>query len=439
MPTIITSRDCERKATTRVPKIYDSKCRGLYLDRTPTKGSTFWFRYTNPINGKREHIKLGVYVAGHYTVDSARADASRLRVELQKGVDIAAKTRMLKTHTIKRAKTVGEIIDLYIASISAPERKADNEVRARVESWKEVARVLDRFVRPRLGRTAAGEVTKHDVAALSNDIVEGGMGVPSVSNARHTRKALSGLFRWASEAGRDYVSTSPCVNLPPLPKEHPRERHLSEAEIRTLWHGLDRDDMPWDRRTRLAIKFALTTMLRSGEFLSLHVSEIVDLDGPDARVDIPLKRVKKRRVIQQPLSSLAIEIIREAVRQMPQNVRQMPHQQYVFQTPQADKPLHRHCMATALRGRPDKGIAGICEILGLAPFTPHDLRRTAATLAGNRGFDVTRIARCLDHQSGKSVTWIYDRSDRLKEKREVLDAVAAELRRIIGPQLRLVA
>ena len=69
--------------------------------------------------------------------------------------------------------------------------------------------------------------------------------------------------------------------------------------------------MPWDRRTRLALKFELVTMLRSNELLGAQRSELFDLDGEHPRFDVPLKRVKKRRVIQQPLSSLAVEIIRK--------------------------------------------------------------------------------------------------------------------------------
>src|SRR5213078_1743079 len=112
----------------------------------------------------------------------------------------------------------------------------------------------------------------------------------------------------------DYVTASPCVNLPKLDPEHPRTRVLSEDEIRIFWHGLDRDDLPWDRRTRLALKFELVTMLRSAELLGAHCDELFDLDGENPRFDVPLKRVKKRRVIQQPLSDLAVEIIKEALR-----------------------------------------------------------------------------------------------------------------------------
>ncbi|MEY9819778.1 hypothetical protein ABIF75_003424 [Bradyrhizobium japonicum] len=73
------------------------------------------------------------------------------------------------------------------------------------------------------------------------------------------------------------------------------------------------------------------------------------------------------------------------------------------------------------------------------PHPPHDLRRTAATLAGDLGFDDAWIAKCLDHAVSKkgdvivpTVTGkIYNHSKRMKEKRAVLDGVAAELRRII--------
>ncbi|WP_245332182.1 hypothetical protein [Bradyrhizobium sp. NAS80.1] len=115
-------------------------------------------------------------------------------------------------------------------------------------------------------------------------------------------------------------------------------------------------------------------------------------------------------------------------------------------------------MADALRGDKRKGkvrTPGICALLGLKPFTPHDLRRTGATLAGDLGFDDAWIAKCLDHAASKkteivvpTVTGkVYNHSKRMKEKRAVLDGVAAELRRIIGkapvtavdPKLRLAA
>ncbi len=145
------------------------------------------------------------------------------------------------------------------------------------------------------------------------------------------RRATSGMYNWAAEAGRDYVPVTcqPCLKLPKLPKEHARHRVLTSEEIRTFWHGLDRADLPWDRKTRLALKFELVTMLRSAELLGAHRDELFELGGANARLDVPLKRVKKRRVIQQPLSDLAIEIVKEAL-------KTSDNKQFVFASPLGD-------------------------------------------------------------------------------------------------------
>jgi integrase len=434
---ILTDRMCEKRVTKRV-KIYDRKCPGLYVSITTAGVATFSFKFTDPETGKQRTGSLGVYNPETFTVENARSQVYGLR---GKGAAAIAETFSdRKVRQAKRGKTVDETIEERIAWMKTPVRKPDGEMRPRIETWENVASHLRRFISPRLGKKIAGEVTKHDIATLSNDIVAGKHGgKPSVSNARHMRRAASGLFNWAAEAGRDYVTASPCVNLPKLDPEHPRTRVLSEEEIRTFWHGLDRDDLPWDRKTRLALKFELVTMLRSNELLSAHRSELFDLDGDNPRFEVPLKRVKKRRVIQQPLSELAVGIVREALTN--------DKQQYVFASPLGDMPMNRKVMATALRGtkqRKDGKMVtktpGICALLGLKPFTPHDLRRTAATLAGDLGFDDAWIAKCLDHAASKkqeqivpTVTGkVYNHSKRMKEKRAVLDGVAAELRRIIG-------
>jgi integrase len=188
-------------------------------------------------------------------------------------------------------------------------------------------------------------------------------------------------------------------------------------------------------------------MLRSNELLGARRNELFDLDGENPRFDVPLKRVKKRRMIQQPLSDLAVEIIRASLTS--------DEQQYVFASSLGDQSMGRQAMANALRGTTHRNgkvkTPGICALLGLKPFTPHDLRRTSATLAGDLGFDDAWIAKCLDHAVSKkgetivpTVTGkVYNHSKRMKEKRAVLDGVAAELRRIIGQpaeaELRLVA
>jgi integrase len=433
---ILTDRHCEKRVNRRV-KIYDRKCPGLYVSVIPAGVATFNFKFTDPTTGKQRTKWLGVYNPD-FKVDNARTAVYALKNRLGNGDNIAETLRQNKAQRARQGKTVDEIIEERIEWMQTPVLKADGEKRPRIESWENVARHLRNFLSPRLGKKLAAEVTKHDIATLSNDIVAGKHGgKASVSNARHMRRAASGLFNWAAEAGRDYVTASPCVNLPKLDEEHPRDRVLTEDEIRTLWHGLDREDLPWDRKTRLAIKFALTTMLRSGEMLPIHRDE---LNTENGTVDIPARRVKKRRAINQPLSDLALEIITLA----------MGNYEYAFTGRFGDAPLARQAMSGALagtkmtrNGKPVTRTPGICELLGIAPFTPHDLRRTAATMCGELGLSESAIALCLDHQANKDengkplpavTNRVYNRAVRIRvaKKREVLDAWAIELRRIIG-------
>ena len=444
---ILTDRMCEKRVAKRV-KIYDRKCPGLYVSITVAGVATFSFKFTDPATGKQRTGWLGIYNPETFAVEDARSRVYGLRGT---GVAAVAETfRDRKVQQAKKGKTVDEIIEERIEWMKTLVKKRDGDLRPRLESWENVASHLWRFLSPRLGKKIAGEVTKQDIATLSNDIVAGKLGVPSVANARHMRRAASGLFNWAAEAGRDYVTASPCVNLPKLDDEHPRDRVLTENEIRTLWHGLDRKDIPWDRKTRLAIKFALTTMLRSSELLGIRRDELNGDTGTPS-VDIPARRVKKRRVINQPLSDLALEIINES----------MGNYDHGFTGRFGDAPLARNAMAGALRGTKKlvKGVkvtrtAGICELLGLAPFTPHDLRRTAATMCGELGLPEADISLCLDHQANKdengkplpAVTRkVYNLAARARvaKKRKVFDAWAIELRRIIGrpaeTELRLAA
>lgn len=434
----ITARLCETKPAQRI-KVYDAKCPGFYVSVTPAGIATFYFKYWDRALDKQVPVRIGDYDPAHLTVEQARATAYDLKGRVGRGEDVAQSARFAKAQRAKLSgKKVGEIIDEYVAWIKEPVEKKDGEKRPRTESWGNVAAYLERFVRPRLGDMVASEVTNDHVAALQSDIVAGEVNPkykPSVSNARNARAALSGMFNWAAEAGKHkYVTASPCVNLPELDKEHERDRVLSAAEIKVLWWGLDRPDLPCSRSIALALKFELVTMLRTKEFLSGKVSEIVGFGGDQALFQIPLRRVKKRRIIVHPLSDLARDIIAESVKS--------DQQEYIFPGRIDGEPLDDKALGHAVRGFKDKKgrvvRLGICEFLGMAHWTPHDLRRTAATLAGDLGFSDAIIGKCLDHSNGESedaaptVTGIYVRSKRDKEKREVLDAVAKALREIVG-------
>jgi integrase len=434
---VLTDRICGKRVDKRV-RIYDRKCPGLFVSIITAGTSTFFFKFTDRGTGKQRCKWLGVYNPETFTVEHARTEVYALRTRIGNGENVAETLRAQNAQAAKRGVTVDQVIAERVEWMKTPVQKRDGEMRPRIETWENVESHLRRFVSPRLGRKLASEVTKSDIAQLSNAIVAGEFGKPSTANARHMRRAASAMFAWAAEAGRDYVTASPCVNLPKLDEEYPRERVLSEVEIRTLWCGLGDDGSPWDRRTRLAIRFALVTALRSGELLPIHRDW---LNAENGTVDIPARYVKKRRVINQPLSDLALEIVKES----------MGNYDFAFVGRFGDAPLGRHAMATALRGT--KKTKGICELLGLPPLRPHDLRRSAATACGNLGLSEADIALVLDHQGskdehGKPLPAVTNRvynlatSARVARKRAVLDRWAAELRRIVGVpaiELRLVA
>ncbi|MCL1079491.1 tyrosine-type recombinase/integrase [Parashewanella spongiae] len=64
--------------------------------------------------------------------------------------------------------------------------------------------------------------------------------------------------------------------------------------------------------------------------------------------------------------------------------------------------------------------------LGLEPFTPHDLRRTSATLLRKLDTDPIVIEKVLNHEL-MSVMAIYNQHDYIEKREEALKRLAAEV------------
>jgi hypothetical protein len=190
----ITQRMCEARAAKQT-KHYDRQVSGLYVSVVPNGVATFSLKYTDPNTHKRNSIKVGIYHPELFTIEMARTAAHALRFRIGNGEDVAQTARQAKARQAKLSGvTVDQVIDERIEWMKTPVRKADGEMRPRIESWSNVASHLNRFVRPRLGKMIASEVTKADIAQLSNDIVAGAFGKPSVANARHMRRAASAIL-----------------------------------------------------------------------------------------------------------------------------------------------------------------------------------------------------------------------------------------------------
>ena len=136
----------------------------------------------------------------------------------------------------------------------------------------------------------AAQITDDDVAELIEEI-----GAMAPVSANRTQSVLQTLFCWAKAPGRKHVPSNPVADMRQRYQEKPRERVLSDTEIRALWWGLERPGLPASRPVALALKFVRATMVRPGQSAGAKITELVGLDGDDPQYHIPKSRVKKRR------------------------------------------------------------------------------------------------------------------------------------------------
>lgn len=165
-----------------------------------------------------------------------------------------------------------------------------------------------------------------------------------------------------------------------LPSYAPRERVLTHAELRALWKRTDPDAQ--------VLKFACLTACRIGEALAWQPSQVVG----DVWV---IPQTKSGRPHTLPLTPQAAALL-----PLPE-----PRPVYV-------------------------SLAQRQKRLGVT-WTPHDLRRTAATLMRESGVPVHDVEAVLNHAPPRLVR-VYQRHDPMAEKRAALVALAGRVCRIGG-------
>jgi integrase len=88
-----------------------------------------------------------------------------------------------------------------------------------------------------------------------------------------------------------------------------------------------------------------------------------------------------------------------------------------------------HNRASIARHTLSQSLLDIVRHLGMKKFTPHDLRRTAATVARSNGVPRDHVKALLAHVEG-DVTAVYDQYDMLDEKREAVAALGRAISQI---------
>lgn len=171
----------------------------------------------------------------------------------------------------------------------------------------------------------------------------------------------------------------------------------------------------------MALKGILLTAQRPGEVAGMMLSELHDLDSPAPHWIIPRLRTKNKKTEHTvPLSPAAVALILEAL-EVSEEYAKGKNDSPVFASRfDGTTTLARHSLSQAVRRIVDDKKYNE----KLTKFTPHDLRRTAATLAQSLRVPRDYVKALLNHKDG-DVTAIYARWHMFEEKREAAMAIEA--------------
>jgi len=369
----------------------DPSMRGLVLRVSPTGHRSFYLVYR--VGRRRRWFSLGAFPAPGPSPLAPIFDAYQKAILARReGLDPALELR--RRPASSGNMTVTDLAATYLERWSKPRKR----------SWREDERILRTKVLPALGGTPIHRVARIDLIDLVNDLVAGGMGAGANRVLAITRR----MFNWAVEQG--LLEHSPAHRIRPPAPERRRSRILSDAEIASLWPR--RSGVPMSLGILLLLRLALLSAARMGELTRMRWD---DLDLERRLWAIPDERTKTGEGRVVAFSPPAVEILEE--------LRGQAVSEWVFFSGRRGGPVLVSSVSAAVR-RVD---------WAMPRWTPHDLRRTAATNLRALGASREVVKRILGHRD-RSVTAIYDRYTMLPEIRAALDAWGAKIAALTGDQ-----
>ena len=330
---------------------------GLALRVQPTGGKSYYCVYSR--HGRPRWYRIGN--AGAIGLSDARTMAAEVMLAVARGSDPAAERRAERS-----AGTFGELATAYVEQYAKKHNK----------SWKQAARLVERYATERWSKLPAASITRSDVKDLLAKLK------PILAN--QVLAAISAVFSWGVR--EEHVTENPCRGIK-RNETQSRERILAESEIPTFWKALDGAADPI---TSTALKLVLLTGQRPGEVCAMQVEHLKDgqwweLPGKPSDGWPGTKNGKGHRVaLSAPVRALIAEMIDD-------------DKGFVFQH-QPGVPLQRL----------DQRMRDIVSKLAIEPVTPHDLRRTFASTVASLGFGRQAIDRLLNH-ADNSIASVYDR------------------------------
>jgi integrase len=396
---------------------------GFGIRVLPSGKKTWFFIYR--IDGKRRFMNLG-----HYPSISLAEARKKYRASFdlyEKGKDPAGMEEQEKEER-RKTPTVADLVDDYIKLHAKRFKK----------SWEKDEAILNRDVVPLWGKKKAVDITKRDVLHLLEGIIE--RGAPAMAN--NCFQIVRKMFNFAVE--RDILPLSPCTGVKlPSPKLT-RERTLNEDEIKTIWSNLDKCAM--SDEIRRALKLILVTAQRPGEVIGMHSSEIESTENGATWWTIPAERAKNGKTHRVYLTDTALNLVGD-LQVIDKETGEAKPKGYIFPTPHKTK--ERAIAPQALIVAVSRALASPVmdekgnQVLGedgkpmtenklnVNPFTPHDLRRTAATFMAESG-EMDEVIDAILNHAKQGVIKVYNQYRYDKEKQAALEAWERKLMSIVS-------
>jgi integrase len=326
---------------------------------------------------------------GVLTPDEAREKAKVILGNVAEGADPSAEKR-----AARKANTIAELCDLYLTDAESGRLLTRRKLAKKPSTHATDRGRIERHIKPLLGRMTVAAIEREDIERFMHAVAEGetaariktGLhGLARVQGGKGTATRTVGLLGaiFAYAVRHRMRSDNPVHGVMRF-ADGRRERRLSDDEYAALGAALRQgeSDGIWPAATAAA-RFLALTGWRSGEALGLRWSE-VDLVRRTARLTDT-----KTGLSVRPLSHAACNVL-FALPRMPGEL--------VF-------PATRGAAGKLLHFK--KFWPRITKIGDLPKeITPHVLRHSYASLAGDLGYSEPTIAALVGHK-GHSVTSRY--------------------------------
>jgi integrase len=360
-------------------ELVDGYVPGLRVRVLPN-GTRSWSLNIRDGKGKRRRFEVGSGLG----LSDARKKAEDLRRSVRTGGDPTAERRAVRQRAKAARENVGTLrglLEHYYAKGPGTQQRRATASKQRIATV--FAKVLG---------TPLLDLDRATIQLIAD-------GWRSASTASSAIRSLRPCLKWADKRG---FTRSGLADLEQVAPTRRRDRVILPAEIASIWPHL-----------RAAhgdvIRWLLLTGCRLNEAAGMTWDEI-----EDDRWTIPAARAKNELERVIPLSPPVIALLNSRTRGAPNAL--------VF-------PSERGKVLSNW-DRETKRLNRLSNTVG---WHRHDLRRSVATLLGDLGFPPHVISVVLGHAHiAAGATAIYARSRYQREHADALNALAAEIYRIVA-------